>query len=351
MSDTLYSQIETTPGDNSQLAITGAITWEKLESYYTTTLEKMAADVEIDGFRKGKAPIEQVESQLGQMTILQEAAQRALGDAYPAIVMDKKISVIGYPQISLTKLAYGSDLEFLITTAVLPEITLGDYKKSAAKHNGEAQEIEVTTEEVDQHIDQMRNMYAHTAAPADDSDNAEEKTDTELPELNDEFVSKLGDFDGVDDFKEKVKEQLLAQKKNADQGKRRESIIMDIADESTFEIPEILIEAEKDKMLGAMKDDVARMGLEYSAWLEHSGKTEEEMRTEMTKDATDRARAELILKEIARVENITPNEEEMNAMIEEIKTMHPDAPEDNIRLYVENTFINEEVCKFLEQQK
>jgi len=348
MADTLYSKIEIATGDNSQLGITGTVVWEKVESYYKTTLEKMAADVELDGFRKGKAPIDQVESKLGQMAIMQEAAQRVLGDVYPAIVMEKKLAVIGYPQISLTKLAHGSDLEFLITTAVLPEIELGDYKKIAAGLNKEEVSVEVSEEELQQNIDQLRNMYAHTAEEGED---VSEKDSKKLPELTDEFVGTLGDFKTVDEFKEKMKSQLTEQKETAEKGKRREAIIMAIAETGKFEIPEILIEAEKDKMLGAMKDDIARMGLEYSAWLEHSGKTEEEMRTEMTKDATDRARAELVLKEIAKLEKLSADETEMDKQIEQIKQAHPDAPEENIKLYVENIYVNEAVCQFLESQK
>jgi len=349
MTDTLYSQIEITPGDNSQIGITGAITWEKMESYYKTTLEKMAQEVELDGFRKGNAPMDQVEAKIGQMAIMQEAAQRALGDVYPAIVMDKKLSVIGYPQISLTKLAHGSDLEFLITSAVLPEITLGDYKATAAKHNTDEISVEVSDEELEQNIEQMRNMYAHTVRQNEEGEN--EEHDQELPELNDEFVQKIGDFKDVADFKVKMRDQLQEQKMQSEKGKRREEIILAIANDSKFEIPTLLIEAEKDKMLGAMKDDIARMGLEYSAWLEHSGKKEEEMRDEMTKDATDRARAELVLKEIAKLEDISADKEEMDKQIEQIKQAHPDAPEDNIALYVENIYINEAVCQFLESQK
>ncbi len=350
MTDTLYSNIEIADGDNSQIAITGSVSWDKLQSYYQTTLEKMAADVELDGFRKGKAPQDQVEAKIGQMAIMQEAAQRVLGDVYPAIVMDKKLSVVGYPQISLTKLAHGSDLEFLITSAVLPTIQLGDYKKSAAKHNKEETVVEITDEELDQNIEQLMNMHAHTAHQHEEGADAAEHNH-EIPELNDEFVKKIGDFKDVADFKEKMKSQLLEQKEQSEKGKRREAIILDIAQQSDFEVPEILIEAEKDKMLGAMKDDISRMGLEYSAWLEHSGKTEEEMRSEMTKDATERARAELVLKEIAKVEKISANQEEMDAQIAQIKQAHPDAPEDNVRLYVENIYINEAVCQFLESQK
>ena len=57
---------------------------------------------------------------------------------------------------------------------------------------------------------------------------------------------------------------------------------------------------------------------------------------------------EVILKEIFKKEKLELNKEEVEKQMAQIKAMHPDVEEENIRLYVENILINEEVMKFLE---
>ena len=104
-------------------------------------------------------------------------------------------------------------------------------------------------------------------------------------------------------------------------------------------------------MLAAIKDDIARMGLEYKAWLEHSGKSEADMRTEMHDDAVARARADVVLKKIASEESITPDQDQVASQMSAIKEVHPDIPEENIRSYLENIYLNEATLKFLEEQK
>jgi trigger factor len=332
--------------------ITGSISWESFQPYYNKQLEKLAEEVEIDGFRKGTAPQEMVEKELGEMRILQEAAQDALGNAYPGIVMEHNLQVIGYPQMQITKLAKGDALEFTITTAVMPEIELADYKRIAAEKNDTEITAEVSDEEFQESVDQMRSMYAHSAEGASiDTAKGDPDSAHDLPELTDEFVQKLGDYKDVEDFNTRFREELRERKLQNERSKHREAMINEIVSQSQFELPEILIESEKDKMLAQIKDDIARMGLEYNAWLEHSGKSEQDMRGEMHDDAQARAGADIVLKEIARQEQITPDEDQVATQVSAIKEVHQDISEEQIRTYVENIYLNEAVLNFLEEQK
>lgn len=349
--ETLHSNIKVEKKEQSTVEITGAIVWDKLAPYYDKQLDKLAQEVEIDGFRKGTAPQEMVEKELGEMRILQEAAQDALGNVYPSIVMEEKLSVIGYPQVQITKLARGDDMEFSITTAVMPEIELADYKTIATEKNTEEITAEVSDEEFEQSVEQLRNMYAHSAEGAADTGKGDPEAEHDLPELSDEFVQKIGDYKDVEDFKVRFREELRERKLQDARAKRREEIINAIVEASEFDLPEILIESEKDKMLAQIKDDIARMGLEYSAWLEHAGKSEQDMRGEMHNDAATRAGADIVLKEIARKEEISPDEEKVNSQISAISEVHKDISEEQIRAYVENIYLNEAVLGFLEGHK
>lgn len=334
-----------TKQDDSILEITGSIAWDKLVSFKEQALAEMTKHAEIDGFRKGKAPAAKVEEHYGAMPILQEAAQTALQDLYPRVVIENELRVIGSPDIAITKLAEGNDLEYKITTAVFPEIKLGDYKK-IAKETKAVEDVQVEDKEVEEAIEQVLKMNAHTVEPKE----GEEPKTPETPELNDEFVKGLGEFKDVADFKEKLTQNIEEQKKREGQAKAREEMMGKLIEESQFDVPEILVESELDKMLAQMKDDVMRMGLEFEKYLEHMGKSEEELKDEWKGDAKKRAQSELILKEIARADDIKPDEQKVNQQIELIKEQYGnEVPEANIRLYVESIFLNEAVLNYLEE--
>jgi len=115
--------------ENAQVEITAVLENTKLESYRDAAVDQFVANIEIDGFRKGNVPKDVAMKQISPMKLLEEMAQHAISAAYVEILQKEEIKAIGHPEIMITKIAEGEDLEFKITTAVLPEIALPDYKK------------------------------------------------------------------------------------------------------------------------------------------------------------------------------------------------------------------------------
>lgn len=340
-------KIETKQLPGSKIEIIGSIEWDILVGFKTLALDEAVEQAEIDGFRKGKAPRDKVEAMVGTMTLLSRAAELALDDTYPRIVIENKLMVMGQPSISLTKLAEGNPLEFKIETAVFPVVKLGDYKAIAKKHNEVKEEVSVTEEEMNESIDRVRHMMLHQ--DEEGHDHADHNHD-ELPELTTEFVQTLGDFGSVEDFTDKVKSNIHEQKSREADAKRRELIITEVIEASQFDVPELLVESEQEKMVAQMKDDISRMGLQFEKYLEHIKKTEAELREEWKDDAFKRAQAELVLKQIAKEEGLTPDKDRVEAQVDRIKKQYNDVDELNIRMYVEGIFMNETTLEFLDKQ-
>ncbi len=118
-----------------ELEIVGSITAEKMGLMRERALAKIKADFEADGFRKGNVPETIIIQKVGEMRLLEEAAEIALSEEYPNILDKHKIDAIGRPEINITKIGVGSPLEFKIKTALLPEVKLSDYKKIAKNKN------------------------------------------------------------------------------------------------------------------------------------------------------------------------------------------------------------------------
>jgi len=135
--------------------------------------------------------------------------------------------------------------------------------------------------------------------------------DSDLPEFNDEFVKKLGKFESIEDFKSRLKENILNEKKLRNKDKKRAEVIEGVLKETKIDIPEILTESELEKMLLQLKTDVENAKMDFKTYLIKSGKTEEKLREEWKPSAEKKAKVQLILNEIAEKEKLHPTDEEI----------------------------------------
>ncbi len=134
--------VEKLPG--SEVKITGEIPYGYLDAYRKHAVEHVGAEIEMDGFRKGHIPENILVARVGEMALLNDMAEHSLEDAYREIIEEHKIDVVGYPKITITKLAKDNPLGFTITVAVMPVVTLPDYKKIAQDINKNKESKEVT---------------------------------------------------------------------------------------------------------------------------------------------------------------------------------------------------------------
>ncbi len=335
-----YTNIEIKKLENSEIEISGEILSETLEEKKDKALENVAKDIEIKGFRKGNVPKDVAQKHVGEMALLQEAAELALSEAYPNIILEHKLSPLGNPAISLTKLAPKENLGFKMKIAVMPEVTLPDYKTIAGKIANKEEEVEeVTDKEVDETIDQIKKQHAL------------QDKDAKQPEINDEFVKTLGDFKDVADFKAKIKENIGLEKKRIAKEKKRNEIIEEIIDKSKVSLPQLLVNSELERMFGQFKSDVERAGLTYENYLKEVKKTEEDIRKEWMPIAEKKAKMQLVLNQIAIEEKIKPEEDQVKKEVEHLLEHYKDAPEERIKIYVETMLTNEKVFEFLEGKK
>ncbi|KND48017.1 MAG: trigger factor [Parcubacteria bacterium C7867-006] len=348
-----YKDVKLSPLPERELEIIGTITAEKMSLMREKAIKRLRETVEIPGFRKGNAPENLIAQKVGEGSLLEEAAEIALNEEYPNILEEHKIDAIGRPEITITKIGVGSDMEFKVKTALMPEVKLADYKKISKKtFSKDVEKTEVSEKEVDDVIKTIRENIAHEKVHAEagggKEHNHREVTDADLPEVNDDFVKMLGDFKNVDDFKSKIKENLAKEKEVKEKDKRRTEVLEKIMEESTIDLPKIIIDGELDKMTAQFKDDIARSGLSFEDYLKHIKKTEDDLRSEWKDTATKRAKSQVILNTIAKDESLSPNEEEVKKEMEHILSHYKDADRFRVRMYVETFMTNELVFQFLE---
>jgi len=319
--------------------------------------------MELPGFRKGKAPISKIKESVQEMQLLEEMAELALMDNYIKILEENKIDAIGRPEIAITKIGKGSDLEFKIVTAVLPEIKLPDYKKISKEENSkEENKKEIVTDEaeVEKVILDLRKMRAEQARPAhdhkeDESEEEHAKSHAEIPEseypaFDDEFAKSFGKFSTAEELKEKIKSNLKIEKETEQKDKLRLAIVEELVKQTEGEIPEILIQSETDKIMYRLQADITNAGFKFEDYLKQINKTEIDLRNEWRTDAEKRAKLQMVIHTICEKEKLEPTEEEIEKDITNITSMYKDADPTRARAYVEQMLENEKVFTFLEKQ-
>lgn len=176
----------------------------------------------------------------------------------------------------------------------------------------------------------------------------------ELPEINDEWAKNLGRFENLASLKESVREGINLEKEREESQRVRQEILEKISQKAEIEIPEILIEEEKNKLLENLKKSVSEiLKISFEDYLKKIKKSEEELRESFSEEAKRRIKNSLILREIARKEKIEVSEEEIKNEINRILKKYPfekakELDLGKLKLYIEGEIRNEKTLQRLE---
>jgi trigger factor len=338
----------------SEIEITSSIPSEVWEKFRAQAMKSINEYVNIDGFRKGMVPENILVAKVGDAAVDEEMAELAISQAYMDILIDNKIDSIGKPKVDITKIAKGNPLEFKVTTAVVPEMTLPDYKKIAETEvkKSKNDDISVTDKDVEDSILKIRKSRVSHEGHDHEKMKPEEHEKAimdSLPEFNDEFVRGLGDFKDIEDFKVKVREMVGENKKDEAREKLRIRIADAIVEKTIVELPDLIVETELDRTQSQFGHDIEQMGVKMDDYLKHAKKSIEEIRKEWRPHAEKKAKLQLVLNEISRKENITPTKEEIEAEVNHIVEHYKDADRERAATYAETVLMNEKVFQLLEK--
>ena len=119
-------------------------------------VKRIASQVNVPGFRKGKAPRNVIEMNYGKEAVLNEAYDFLVNQNYTAALQENKIVPVSQPEIEQVQFEEGKDLIFKATVTKRPDVKLGDYKGLDAKK----EEAKVTDEQIQ---DQLKNIAEQQA--------------------------------------------------------------------------------------------------------------------------------------------------------------------------------------------
>src|ERR1700750_3248312 len=130
----------------------------------------------------------------------------------------------------------------------------------------------------------------------------------ELPELDDEFASDAAGFDTLDE----LREDIAAKLREADEGKVeaefREAVLDAVVKDATVEVPDTLVEARARELWERMIHSLGHQGITREAYLQISGKTEDEIIDDARPEAEQVLRREAVITAVIEAESIEPSD-------------------------------------------
>lgn len=141
---------------------------------------------------------------------------------------------------------------------------------------------------------------------------------SELPELDDEFVKDVSEFDTVDEYKADVKAKLQADAEKAEDAKVDEQLMNVVCENIVGEIPEVMYENEAENCVRDYENRLRYQGMSLDMFMKYTGQTIETLKTQFRPQAEKQVKGRLALEYIAKVENLTASEEDINTEYQKI---------------------------------
>ncbi len=142
----------------------------------------------------------------------------------------------------------------------------------------------------------------------------------ELPELDDEFVKDVSEFDTVDEYKADIKSKLIERRQNAAENKLENDLINALLENTQVEIPACMIEQEVDAQLRDYEYRLSSQGISMDLYLQYTGMTVEQLRENFAPDAEKQVKIRLALFKVSKLEKIKALKKDIEAEYKKIAT-------------------------------
>ena len=358
---------------------------------------KVSKDVQIPGFRKGKAPRQMIERLYGPDVFAREAADELMEKLYREALSQENLVPVGEPQVEIKDF---EPLNFVVTVAVYPTVELGDYSGirvdpvDAAVTEEEVQEVvdrlqrsqspwvdpkeertpvdgdQVTvdyevkdgdttfqepiedavfvlgeTNLLAQLKEQIEKLHVGESATFDiafgeDDQTADEsirgKTlsytvtlkgikERELLPLDDEFARDVADAESLEDLLQQIRDDIHQGKTSDARNEVVNQIVEKLAEVSPIDLPHEMVHDEVHHQMEHLKQDAARNGMPFEAFLATRGQTEASLHDSLFPESERRLRNSLLLREYATKEGVEVTDEDIDAEIDRLVGANPSA--------------------------
>ncbi|HET7682629.1 MAG TPA: trigger factor [Marmoricola sp.] len=150
----MKSAVETLNPTRAKLTV--EVPFEDLKPSLDAAYQRIAKQVNVPGFRKGKVPPPVIDRQIGRGAVLDEAINDALPKFYVQALQDNDLQPLAQPEIDVTKFEDNETLEFTAEVDVRPEITVPSYDGLEVT----VDDVAVSDDDVAEQVESLRERFA-----------------------------------------------------------------------------------------------------------------------------------------------------------------------------------------------
>lgn len=245
--------------EDGTVQITITVPKNTVEEKKEEAFQHLVENLQVPGFRKGKAPKDVAEKHIDSQKLYDHMLQHLLPEIYADSVTKHDLHPILAPRFELVSINENSDWQIRVITCELPEVSLGNYKdeiKAAGK---------------------VKNIWV----PGKDSKGSQEEA-----------------------------------KKEASREEKEQEVLKALVEKTEIKVPQLLIEEEVNHRLAQLVDQVQKLGLTVEQYLASTGKSVDQVKGEFAGQAEAALKLELALNKIAEEEKIDISDEEVDQLIE-----------------------------------
>jgi trigger factor len=141
----------------SEAVLDVEVTWDEMQKASDKAYQKLVKQIDVQGFRRGRAPRSLVERKLGgKEYIYQEGLDDLISETYRSTLREHDLTPISQPKLDAPEFEMGQPYHFSLTVPVLTPAVPGDYKSL----HFEREDASVTSEEVDKEIESLRERVS-----------------------------------------------------------------------------------------------------------------------------------------------------------------------------------------------
>ncbi|NLL52267.1 MAG: trigger factor [Peptococcaceae bacterium] len=381
--------------DKSRVLLEIRVEAEKVSAAYSRAAKQAGKEINIPGFRKGKAPKHIIERYVGKDYLKDRAMEELIKPALLNAYQETEILPVSAPTVDVVQMEEDLDLIFKATVEVKPEVELGQYTGFEL----EKKTAEVTDEQVEEELKRRQDRHAKLITVEDgevlDQDIAtidyegfidnvpfeggkgedfdltigsgmfipgfedqlkgarpgqELEVNVRFPDdyqsedlagkdamfkvkvkaikrkelvpLDDEFAKDISEFDTLAELREDIKQKMLQSAELSIENEYRSEVVQKAVDKASVEIPEGMIQGRIDSMMQEMEMRLASQGIPKEYYEQYLNENEEQIRESYRVQAVEGIKTELVLEAIAKQENITASNEDVDKEIQKLAAQY-----------------------------
>ena len=293
------------------------VPYGELGKYVDAAYKKVAATVNIPGFRKGKVPNAMIDQRVGRGVVLDEAINEAIQDFYVAAARENEVLVVGRPTVDVKEFVDKEKLSFSIEVNVRPEVTLPDFSKITIT----VDDVVVADADIDEQVDELRARFGtlnsvERAAQTGDFVTIDLTARIDGAEVDGGKANEISYEVGSNRMIDGLDEALVGM--NTGDTKTFTTQLVGQQEGETGDV-EIVVKAVKERELPALDDSFAKLASEFDTVAELRADFAERLKRIKTLEQGAQARDLLVEKLLADLDIPVPDDivlDEVNAHLE-----------------------------------